>query len=366
MDLTVSSLRDPDVLSVALVVPLQGTTGLYGPSCLACGELAVEQLNAADGIAGRRVELVVVDAGRDPEVVATEVGHLVDTGAVEAVAGWHISAVRLAITRRIGGKVVYAYAAMHEGWDDTPGVVMLGERPLNQLLPATHWMREQLGARRWAVVGNDYVFPRVTGATTRMALQGTPSSITAEAFVPLGTTDFSAVLADLRAARDAGRADGVMMLLMGQDAVAFNRQFAAAGLDRSLLRLSPAVEENTLLAGGSGAHDGLYAAAAFFDTLATAEGSGFARDYYARFGRFAPQLNAIGESCYEAIHFLARMGRVCGSVSVEAVGRMLDGHFYDGPRGLVRLDGNLLDQDVHLAAADGLEFVVQEQISRTT
>ena len=45
--------RVDDVLSVAFVVPLQGTTGLYGPSCLACGELAVEQLNAARGIAGR-------------------------------------------------------------------------------------------------------------------------------------------------------------------------------------------------------------------------------------------------------------------------------------------------------------------------
>ena len=55
--------RQDDVLPVAFVVPLQGPTGLYGPSCLACGELAVEQLNAGTGITGRRVELVVVDAG---------------------------------------------------------------------------------------------------------------------------------------------------------------------------------------------------------------------------------------------------------------------------------------------------------------
>ena len=52
-----------ETLPVAFVVPLQGPTGIYGPSCLACGELAAEQLNAVDGIAGRRVELVVVDGG---------------------------------------------------------------------------------------------------------------------------------------------------------------------------------------------------------------------------------------------------------------------------------------------------------------
>ena len=66
-------LAPADVVSVAFVVPLQGPTGIYGPSCLACGELAVEQLNASTGIAGRQVELVVVDAGRDPALVAEDV-----------------------------------------------------------------------------------------------------------------------------------------------------------------------------------------------------------------------------------------------------------------------------------------------------
>jgi ABC-type branched-subunit amino acid transport system substrate-binding protein len=347
-------------VTIAFVVPRQGPTGIYGPSCLACGQLAVEQLNARDGIAGRRVELVHVDAGRPPEVVAEEVGRLVDSGRVDAVAGWHISAVRVALTRRIGGRVVYAFAAMHEGSDDTPGVFMLGERPVNQLLPATHWIREQHGVRRWAVVGNDYVYPRVTGAVAESALRGTDSEIVGASYVPLGTTDFGGVLHEL----DGGDVEGVIMLLMGQDAVHFNRQFARAGLSDRLLRLSPAIEENTLLAAGPGANEGLYAAAAYFDGLATVESSEFAREYYARFGAWAPALNAVGESCYEAIHFLARLGKLSGSITMDAIGAMPSGHFYDSPRGLMRLDGNLVDQDVYLAAADGLEFRIEDQIAR--
>ncbi|MGZ0145896.1 substrate-binding domain-containing protein [Kribbella sp. WER1] len=350
-------MRRTDVLPIAFVVPQQGPTGIYGPSCLACGQLAVEQLNAANGIAGRAVELVQVDAGRAPAVVAEEVGRLVDAGRVEAVAGWHISAVRVALTRRIGGQVVYAFAAMHEGADDTPGVFMLGERPVNQLLPATHWLREHLGARRWVVVGNDYVYPRVTGSVAREALQGTGSEIVHSAYVPLGTSNFRDVIDGLRATA----ADGVIMLLMGQDAVHFNRQFAAGGLSERMVRLSPAVEENTLLGAGAGANDGVYAAAAYFDGLPTVESSEFARGYYARFGPYAPALNAVGESCYEAIRFLARLGEINGSVAVSA--GLPSGHFYDSPRGLLRLDGNLVDQDVYLAVADGLEFRVQEQIA---
>lgn len=354
--------RRRDTLSVAFVVPLQGPTGIYGPSCLACGELAVEQLNAADGIAGREVDLVIVDGGRDPQVVAAEVGTLVDSGTVEAVAGWHISAVRQAITRRVGGSVVYAYAAMHEGRDDTPGVFMLGERPVNQVLPAAHWMREQLGVGRWSIVGNDYVFPRVTGTTTRLALQDTASEIVSETYVPLGTTNFTSVMHELRQTE----ADGVIMLLMGQDAVHFNRQFARHGLAGQLTRLSPAIEENTLLGGGVAANENLYAAAAYFDKMDTVEGRELAGAYYQRHGAWAPALNAVGESCYEALKFLAWVGRRCGSIDMQAISTMESGTFYDGPRGLVRLDGNLLDQDVYLAAATDLEFDIQEQIAWAT
>ncbi|WP_328327590.1 substrate-binding domain-containing protein [Kribbella sp. NBC_00382] len=347
-------------LSIALVVPMQGTTGIYGPSCLACAQLAIEQLNASRGIAGRQVELVQVDAGRQPAVVAEEVGRLVDSGRVDAVAGWHISAVRVALTRRIGGKVVYAFAAMHEGGDDTPGVFMLGERPVNQLLPATHWIGAQHGVRRWAVVGNDYIYPRVTATTATKSLQGSASSIVQSDFVPLGTSDFGSVIQSLERAD----VEGVIMLLMGQDAVHFNRQFAKAGLSERLLRLSPAIEENTLLAAGPTANKGLYAAAAYFDGLATTESGEFARDYYARFGTWAPALNAVGESCYEAIRFLARLGEMAGSIAIDAVSALPTGHFYDSPRGLMRLDGNLVDQDVYLAAANGLEFTVEDRIAQ--
>lgn len=350
-----------DVLPIAFVVPLQGPTGIYGPSCLACGELAAEQLNARGGICGREIELIVIDGGREPHTVAAEVGALVDSGAVEAVAGWHISAVRQAITQRIGGKVVYAYSAMHEGRDDTPGVFMLGERPINQLLPAATWMREQLGVGRWAVVGNDYVFPRVTGATARLALRDTASSVVSETYVPLGTRNFSTVLSELETAE----VDGVMMLLMGQDAVHFNRQFARLGLADHLSRLSPAIEENTLLGGGPGAHHNLYAAAAYFDGMDTVESSDLAAAYYGRYGPWAPALNAVGESCYEAVIFLARVGQTCGSMRVDGLGAMSSGTFYDGPRGLVQLDGNLLNQDVYIAAADDVEFSVLAQISST-
>ena len=358
----------PDSVAVAFVVPMQGATGIYGPSCLSCGRLAAEELNATTGIGGRRLELVLVDAGRAPEVVADDVARLVDAGLVQAVAGWHISAVRQAITRRVGGRVVYAYAAMHEGHDDTPGLFMLGERPANQVLPAVDLLAEERGVRRWAVVGNDYVFPRESARAVRRgladrAVAGRTSrpSLVSETYVPLGTTDFSGVIASLEARSD--RVDGVLMLLMGQDAVHFNRQFGASGLADALVRLSPAVEENTLLGGGAGAHRDLYAAAAYFEGLDTPESGDLAERYARRYGAWSPMLNAVGESCYEAVRFLGRLVEQCGSLDVRQVTRLPEGWFWGSPRGLVRMRGNLVEQDVWLARADGVAFEVTERIA---
>src|SRR3954467_11820126 len=84
--------RARDALDVALVVPLQGPAGIFGPSCECCAQLAAEEVNAETGVLGRQLRLGLVDGGAPPGQVADEVGALVAAGVVDAVAGWHISA----------------------------------------------------------------------------------------------------------------------------------------------------------------------------------------------------------------------------------------------------------------------------------
>lgn len=353
--------RRTEHLSVAFVVPLQGSGGLHAPSCTACAELAVHEINSNGGILGRPLDLVQIDGGQPPEAVADQVGTLVDNGTVHAVAGWHSSAVRKAVIRRVGGRVVYAYAAEHEGSDDNaPGLFMVGERPVNQLLPAIEWMQHSLGVRKWALICNDYVFPRLASSAVRAGMPST-ATISMSSFVPLGTTDFSAQLDAI----ERHGPDGVFMLLIGEDAVHFNRQFADRGLGASLPRLATTVEESILLAGDVTANEGLYSAKAYFDSIATLEGRSFSSRYYAHFGACAPPLNGVGESCYEALHLLACLARRCGSLDVEDVNAVRSGYFYESPRGLMRIWGNVVSQDVYIAAAGGLEFTIQDQIAHT-
>ena len=154
-------------LVVALVVPLQGPAGVFGPSCELAAQLAMEELNAAGGVLDREVRLVTVDGGGPPEQVAAEVEALVSLRAVDGVLGWHTSAVRQALLPRIAGRVPYVYTAQYEGGERTPGVFLTGETDAAQLLPAMRLLAEATGARRWCTVGNDYVWPRATARAAR-------------------------------------------------------------------------------------------------------------------------------------------------------------------------------------------------------
>ena len=347
-----------DALEIALLIPLHGSAGIYGPSCELCAELAVEEVNAGGGVLARPLRLRVVDASGPPATIAGEIRALVDRGLVDAVVGWHISAVRRAVAPAIAGRVPYVYTALYEGGERSPGVFLVGETPSRQLLPAMRWLRAEHGVQRWCIVGNDYVWPRGTAAAAHRYAPLCDGQICDEVFVPLGTRAFADVVRRV----EHLRADAVLMLLVGQDAVEFNRAFARAGLQDGCRRLSTLIEENTLLASGADSTQGICATAAYFESLVTPESLDFGGRYARRFGVDAPTLNSPAESCYEGILLLAALTRAAQTVDVGALCAVADRVSYAGPRGEVRLRGQHLDQRVYLAEADALDLDVIAQL----
>ena len=346
------------VVNVALVIPLHGSAGIFGPSCELCAELAAAELNAADGVLGREIRLSVVDGSARPGTVANEVGVLAAAGLVDAVVGWHISAVRQAVAPRIAGLVPYVYTALYEGGERTPGVFLTGEIPSRQLLPAMQWLNREHGVRRWSIVGNDYVWPQVTARAARSYARMCDGQICHEAFLPLGFRSWRRTVEDVQ----RSRADVVIMLLVGADAVTFNRAFAAAGLDSHCRRFSTLIDENTLAGSGADGTRGICAAAGYFETLATPESLDFGLRYTQSFGSDAPTLNSVGESCYEGILLLSALAKRAGSLEVLKMNTAAESLSYAGPRGEVHMHQRHLDQRVYLAQADDLQFDVVAQL----
>jgi urea transport system substrate-binding protein len=345
-------------LDLALVIPLHGSAGIFGPSCELCGQLAAEEVNKRGGVLARELRLSVVDGSGPPQRVADEVGALVASGLVDAVVGWHISAVRQAIVPRIAGRVPYVYTALYEGGERAPGVFLTGETPARQLLPAMRWFRAEHGVRNWCIVGDDYVWPRLTAQAARVYADLCDSRISEEIFIPLGTTEFGRVLERV----ERCEADSVLMLLVGEDAVHFNRGFAKAGLDQRCLRLSTLMDENMLLASGAKSTRGICATAAYFEALATPESLDFGWRYTQRFGPDAPTLNSLGESCYEGVLMLAALAQEAQSLDTRSMCAVADSVSYEGPRGELHMHDRHVDQRVYLAEANDLEFDVIAQL----
>lgn len=292
-----------DEFRVALCLPLQGSEGIWGPSCLASARLAQDEINRGQGIAGRPCTLRIVDASEAARDIGRVVAELAEGGEIDALVGMCISSVRERICGPLGGRVPFVYTPLYEGGALSPGVYAIGETATRQLRPSIGWLGARHGARRWALIGNDYLWPRASHRIARQAIQAHGGEVVAERFVPFGTSDFEPLIDALR----ASRADAVLLSMVGQDAVDFNRAFGRAGLQRRMLRLSCAIEENQLLAIGADNTERLYVALGYFAALQTEANLAFKERYHARFGDRAPALNSIGQSLYEGMHFLAAL-----------------------------------------------------------
>lgn len=244
-----------DAVRIGLAVPLSGPLAMTAPSALDLAGLAADEVNAAGGVGGRPVELVAVDSGRSPGVVAAEAAMLSRAGVFELLVGFHTSDVHRALEAALPAGVRYVFTPPHEGGRRRPGVIRIGASPLEQHAGAVAWLVRHRRARRWVLIGTDYVWPRAVHRAAHRVLAEVGGEVVGEALVPFGPGDVGGLL-DLVA---HSRADAVLLSLVGRDLVAFNREFTRAGLDRRVVRLSGALEENGLYALGGDTTGSLFA-----------------------------------------------------------------------------------------------------------
>ena len=347
-----------DVLRVGLCVPLRGVAGIWGPSCLASAHLAEFELNRARGIAGRPCELLPVDAsGESPDIEAKLID-LVDSGEIDALVGMCISSVRQRIVRVVGGRLPFIYTCLYEGGESTPGLFAIGETAARQLQPSIDWLCRNRRARRWMLIGNDYVWPRVSHRIARHCIADSGAEVVGESFVPLGAANYSEMLDQIR----RSRADAVLISMIGQEAVEFNRAFSRAGLSATALRLSCVIEENQLLAIGAANTEGLHVALGYFGNLQTDASLAFKERYQSYFGERAPTLNSLGQSVYEGMHFLSALLGPDGWDGERTRQALLPPTAYASARGALLNGAGEVKAPMYLAVAEGHFFRVIEEI----
>ena len=345
--------------SIGLLVPTSGLEGIWGPSTIACARLAVEEINRSGGLLGKEVRLLVIDAADEAPDLTEQTDQALEDGEIDAIVGMHISSVRQRLVGTVAGRVPYVYTPLYEGGESSPGVYAIGETPSEQLRPAIHALATRFRLKRWALLGNDYVWPRISHALAKGYVRETGGEVADDLYLPLGVSDFGPVLERLARLK----VDALLLSLIGQDAIAFNREFGSAGSKlRGMVRLSCAIEENGLLAIGTENTEGLYATAGYFASVLTDANMAFKERYYGLLGERAPALNTLGQSTYEGVQFLAalmerthRQRRPWRAADPEPIP-------YRSAREAVYLDNRRKASPMYLARAEGHLLQVIERL----
>ena len=337
---------------VGLLVPINGSAGIWGPSSIACAQLAQAEINAAGGLLDRRLQLRIVDSSDEALDVGHVTGELMRTGAIDAIVGMHTSQVRERVLRDVARQIPYVYTPLYEGGERTPGVFAIGETPGQQLRPAIEHLMQRYRAQRWMFIGNDYCWPRVSHRLAARYVGDRGGVVLADRYLPFGVEDHAQLLDEIRRLKP----HALLLSLVGQDAVNFNRAFGRCGLSRDVFRLSCAIEENGLLAMGADNTDGLFVSSGYFGSLENDANMAFKERYHNHFGERAPTLNSLGQSTYEGMHFMAALARRAADEEAPLIGPLVTPLAFHSVRGTRYFGNDQCSQTTFLAQARGHLF----------
>ena len=335
-----------------MLIPQQGVADIWGPSCEAAARLAAAEVNAAAGILGQQVELLTIDAGQSRAVVAQALRRMIRDERIEALVAMHLSDLRGFVASIIPSELPYVYTPLYEGGEANANVFAIGETPDRLLRPGIEWLADHRRVERWYLVGNDYIWPQAMHGRARRLLRDLGANVVGSSLLPFAMADYAPILDRIRAERP----DAILMSLVGEDAVSFNRAFAESRLSRGILRFSTAIEENVLYGIGPDNTENMHLSGGYFSHLRSAENDAFRDDYHAAYGEAPPVQNEIGQSCYEGMHYLAALMNHAGSPAASAMRRATSTMepFHRSARfsGL----GTDRSRKVHVATADGIDL----------
>ena len=269
-----------DTVKVGVLQSLTGTMAISEVTVKNATLLAIDQINAAGGVLGKQIEPIVEDGASDPSMFAQKAQKLIQQDQVATVFGGWTSASRkamLPVFERFKG--LLWYPVQFEGNECSPDIMYSGAQPNQQILPALQWAEEK-GYKSIFLLGSDYVFPRTANLILKKHITHDGTTMAGEEYVPLGGSDFSAVINKIKLAKP----DIVFSTLNGDSNVSFFKQMAAAGLPSAKLPvMSFSIAEQEAKAIGPSLLEGSYAAWNYFQSLPDPVNKKFVAAYQAKY-----------------------------------------------------------------------------------
>jgi len=228
------ALAQAKTVKVGVLHSLSGTMAISETVLKDVALMAFDEINAKGGVMGYKIEPVVVDPASNWPLFAEKARQLITQEKVAAVFGCWTSVSRksvLPVFEELNGLLYYP--VQYEGEELSKNVFYTGAAPNQQAIPAVEYLmsKEGGGAKRWVLLGTDYVYPRTTNKILRAFLKskGVKESDIDEKYTPFGHSDYQTIVADIKKFAAGGKT-AVVSTINGDSNVPFYKELGNQGL----------------------------------------------------------------------------------------------------------------------------------------
>ena len=231
---SVSNAWAAETIKVGILHSLSGTMAISETSLKNVALMTIAEINANGGVMGKQLEAVIVDPASNWPLFAEKARQLISQDKVAVVFGCWTSVSRksvLPVFKELNSLLFYP--VQYEGEELEKNVFYTGAAPNQQAIPATEYLmsKEGGGAKRFVLLGTDYIYPRTTNKFLRAFLKskGVKDSDISEVYTPFGHADYQTIVANIKKF-SAGGKTAVISTINGDSNVPFYKELGNAGL----------------------------------------------------------------------------------------------------------------------------------------
>ncbi len=224
-----------DTIKVGVLHSLSGTMAISETALKETVLMTIEEINKAGGVMGKQLEPVVVDPASNWPLFAEKARQLLTKDKVAVTFGCWTSVSRksvLPVYKELNGLLFYP--VQYEGEELEKNVFYTGAAPNQQAIPAVEYLMSADGgeAKRFVLLGTDYVYPRTTNKILRAFLKskGVAEADIMEEYTPFGHSDYQTIIAKIKKFASEGKKTAVVSTINGDSNVPFYKELGNAGL----------------------------------------------------------------------------------------------------------------------------------------
>ncbi|MDD2669964.1 MULTISPECIES: urea ABC transporter substrate-binding protein [Zoogloea] len=340
-----SSAWAADTIKVGILHSLSGTMAISETALKETALMTIEEINAKGGVLGKKLEPVVVDPASDWPKFAEKARQLLSQDKVAVTFGCWTSVSRksvLPVYKELNGLLFYP--VQYEGEELEKNVFYTGAAPNQQAIPAVEYLMSKEGgsAKRFVLLGTDYVYPRTTNKILRAFLKskGVADADIIEEYTPFGHSDYQTIIAKIKKFAGEGKKTAVISTINGDSNVPFYKELGNAGLKaKDVPVVAFSVGEEELRGVDAKPLVGHLAAWNYFMTVKNPENEKFIKMYrdWAKKAKL-PKADTVVtndpmEATYVGIHMWAQAVEKAKSTDTDKVIAAMSGQTFKAPSG---------------------------------